>query len=383
MSYFNNLLNSYNTVNQGLGNTMQTIGQTQLDFMADPLSYMQSGYNALTGQKDPNAMQFTQWQNQGFNPAWNTSYTRYTPAVADATSVNYNVGDQFQSILGQAMDTSQQFLDPTSDYYKTQRGILGEQTGQLAGQTTAQQDAMLASRGVGSGAIRNIMGNQAQSTAGQDVRTGLTQMQNQGAGLGLQALGQAGQMSGQQEQMMLQQALANQNAQNQFALANMQSQNQANQFNTQNQLQNQQWNLGNQMNWAGNQQANQFAANQFNASQWNQNLLQNAQNQANFYNNLIGGTMNLVGSGFSAGSSVASAMAPAMMAASDIRLKENIKKVGKLDNGLPVYSFNYINDSMPMIGLMAQDVEKVHPDAVKEINGYKHVNYNKAIEEVV
>lgn len=332
-------------------------------------------YNTITGQADPNNMQTANWQNQAFNPGWNTGYAGYTPATADATMVDYGMGDQFQNILTQAMDTSQQFLDPTSDYYKTQRGILGEQTGQLAGQTTAQQNAMLASRGIGSGGIRGIMGNQAQAQAGADVRGGLIGMQQQGAGLGLQALGQAGQMSTQQEQMMLEQALANQSAQNQYGLANMLATNEGGQFNVSNQLQNQQWNLGNQMNWQGNQQANQFAANQFNASQANQTYLQNMQNQSQFWNSMIGGGMNMAGNLVSA--------APAAMMASDIRLKENINKIGKLDNGLPVYSFNYKNNKTPTIGLMAQDVEKVHPHAVKEINGYKHVNYNEAVKEVL
>jgi hypothetical protein len=54
-------------------------------------------------------------------------------------------------------------------------------------------------------------------------------------------------------------------------------------------------------------------------------------------------------------------------AASDINVKENISQVGMLDNGLPVYLFNYKGDNTPQIGLMAQDVEKVNKDAVTEI----------------
>lgn len=64
---------------------------------------------------------------------------------------------------------------------------------------------------------------------------------------------------------------------------------------------------------------------------------------------------------------------------SDIRIKENITKVGQLDNGLPVYIFNYKTDpdGIPQIGLMAQDVEKIAPDAVTEINGVKHIYYER------
>jgi len=67
-------------------------------------------------------------------------------------------------------------------------------------------------------------------------------------------------------------------------------------------------------------------------------------------------------------------------AASDINVKENISQVGILDNGLPVYLFNYKGNNTPQIGLMAQDVEKVNKDAVKEIDGIKHVYYTKAVK---
>ncbi len=61
---------------------------------------------------------------------------------------------------------------------------------------------------------------------------------------------------------------------------------------------------------------------------------------------------------------------------SDRRLKENIKPVGKLDNGLTVYSYNYKWDKTPTIGVMADEVEKVNPAAVLEhASGFKMVNY--------
>ena len=61
----------------------------------------------------------------------------------------------------------------------------------------------------------------------------------------------------------------------------------------------------------------------------------------------------------------------------DIRAKENIRKIGMFDNGLPVYSFNYIGDDTPQINVMAQDVELLYPDAVVEIDGMKHVIMEK------
>lgn len=62
---------------------------------------------------------------------------------------------------------------------------------------------------------------------------------------------------------------------------------------------------------------------------------------------------------------------------SDRRLKKNIKHVGKMDNGLNIYSYEYIWGGPTQIGVMAQEVEKINPDAVFEVNGYKAVKYDR------
>lgn len=71
--------------------------------------------------------------------------------------------------------------------------------------------------------------------------------------------------------------------------------------------------------------------------------------------------------------------------ASDIRTKENIKKVGKLTNGLNVYQYEYkpeFKDSPYAghgvhIGVMAHEVEKTIPEAVFTTEyGYKAVDYS-------
>jgi len=71
---------------------------------------------------------------------------------------------------------------------------------------------------------------------------------------------------------------------------------------------------------------------------------------------------------------------------SDIQIKQNITQIGRLDNGLPLYSFEYkpqFQDECGhgfRIGVMAQDVEKVIPDAVSvHANGYKMVDYGKVL----
>lgn len=63
---------------------------------------------------------------------------------------------------------------------------------------------------------------------------------------------------------------------------------------------------------------------------------------------------------------------------SDARIKENIATIGALNDGLPVYSYNYIGDPVPRIGLMAQDVELRTPGAVHEVGGIKTVDYEHA-----
>ncbi len=62
------------------------------------------------------------------------------------------------------------------------------------------------------------------------------------------------------------------------------------------------------------------------------------------------------------------------VALSDIRAKESIERIGTV-RGFPLYHFRYRGDDEIRTGLMAQDVEKVRPDAVIEIDGLKHIDY--------
>ncbi|MCV0371716.1 tail fiber domain-containing protein [Filomicrobium sp.] len=66
---------------------------------------------------------------------------------------------------------------------------------------------------------------------------------------------------------------------------------------------------------------------------------------------------------------------------SDERAKENIEPVGELADGQPVYAFTYKDDPTQTthVGLMAQNVEKTHPEAVHELpGGLKGVDYGEA-----
>jgi hypothetical protein len=74
----------------------------------------------------------------------------------------------------------------------------------------------------------------------------------------------------------------------------------------------------------------------------------------------------------------------AAIMACDPRMKENIKPIGVMDNGLTLYSFEYKDEFKKHklagdgihIGVMADEVEKVYPYAVTTLDdGYKVVDY--------
>jgi hypothetical protein len=64
----------------------------------------------------------------------------------------------------------------------------------------------------------------------------------------------------------------------------------------------------------------------------------------------------------------------ALMAFSDRRLKTDIERIGTYESGLPKYKFKYIWGE-ESTGAMADEVEKMLPEAVGECAGYKTVNY--------
>ena len=73
----------------------------------------------------------------------------------------------------------------------------------------------------------------------------------------------------------------------------------------------------------------------------------------------------------------------AAMMFSDKRAKENIEPVGHLNDGQKIYKYNYKGDPHTQIGLIAQEVERKHPEAVGESNGLKTVNYDLATRNAV
>ena len=284
---------------------------------------------------------------------------------------------------GQANRAAQQFGEQAS-------AALGQQQYAQslgAGQQLANIGNTLYGQNLGQGQALAGLGQQqyaqglgaAQAQAGlvgQDYQMGAQQAgMQQSAAQGL--FGQAAQQAG------LQQSAAQNVYNNNSQQAQFQSQMGQNQYNMGNQtgmnlanlgLQEQQALLqGNQAALAGGQliQQTQQAQDQ---AQYNQFLQQQGYpfQVAQYLANIAEGTGALSGS-----TTTSTQPAPFF---SDRRLKEDIKKLGKTDDGLPIYKFKYKGDPSEQthIGFMADEVEKKHPEAVGESQGFKTVDYDKA-----
>lgn len=94
----------------------------------------------------------------------------------------------------------------------------------------------------------------------------------------------------------------------------------------------------------------------------NQNFAQrqaNHQQEMGQWNSTIGG---LFGMG-------AAALGNPAFRFSDARLKADIRRVGTTDGGLPIYVYRYKAGGPMQMGVMAQDVAQVRPDAVADMGG--------------
>ncbi len=110
------------------------------------------------------------------------------------------------------------------------------------------------------------------------------------------------------------------------------------------------------------------------ASQYGQNYADTVTNQANMNmaQNIAGrnrssqNLWNTIGAGIGIGGLVMS----------DRRVKKNIEKIGEWKD-YNVYSFEYLWDNIKRVGVMAQEVLKIKPEAVVDSNGYLAVNYGE------
>jgi hypothetical protein len=63
---------------------------------------------------------------------------------------------------------------------------------------------------------------------------------------------------------------------------------------------------------------------------------------------------------------------------SDVRLKHDIAVIGHFDNGIGFYRFAYNGSAKLYVGVMAQEVQMVRPDAVRRgRDGYLRVFYDR------
>ena len=75
---------------------------------------------------------------------------------------------------------------------------------------------------------------------------------------------------------------------------------------------------------------------------------------------------------------VAAVVVAAVGRRSDIKLKYDITLLGYLDDGLGFYRFSYNGGNKAYVGVMAQDVQSVMPEAVvRGRDGYLRVDYEK------
>lgn len=97
-------------------------------------------------------------------------------------------------------------------------------------------------------------------------------------------------------------------------------------------------------------------------------LVQNNYNQAmQSHNNFIGGLFGAIGAG-----------AGLAATASDVRLKEDIKRIGRTEGGLPIYTYRYKGEDKVQMGVMAQEVDAMQPEASgPDWNGYRTVYYSE------
>jgi hypothetical protein len=67
-----------------------------------------------------------------------------------------------------------------------------------------------------------------------------------------------------------------------------------------------------------------------------------------------------------------------MMMDSDARLKTRVERAGASPSGLPIYKFEYIWGGPIRVGVMAQDLLRLRPDAVHKTGlGFYRVDYSR------
>jgi hypothetical protein len=64
-----------------------------------------------------------------------------------------------------------------------------------------------------------------------------------------------------------------------------------------------------------------------------------------------------------------------MFMMSDRRVKTDVRRIGRHSKGFGIYRYRFIGESLPRVGVMAQEVRRYVPDAVRSFRGVLMVNY--------
>jgi hypothetical protein len=311
-----------------------------------------------------NNLQNNLFGNNTFGNTGSSSTKPILPNIADYTTdsnswtATQTLSPEQQSILNKTNSLNSGLMDTANMGLNYAQGVMSKPGVDLNG---------LPQVGINPGeAYQDAIMRRLQPQIDRENTMSDAQLANQGIAQGTEAYKNAKTLLGQNQNDRLTSAVtggfntglaANQNAFQQQSYNQMQPINVINALRTGSQVQN--------PNFVGvPQQANTQGPDLLGATTNKYNAQLGASNASNAASsNFMGGLMGLGGAIFS-----------------DINLKENIKKVGSLDNGLNLYSYNYKDGfDLPtgrQVGVMAQEVEKVIPEAVTEVNGYKAVRYD-------
>ena len=357
---------------QGLGQQMfgnaQTVGQN-----VAALGQQQFGQQAAQAAQSGQLSQ--QLYSQGMGAAQQQAALGQQQ-FGQNQAVAQGLGAMGSQVFGQQNQTGQNLAALGNQQYTQGMGLgqaqqgLGQQLfGQ--GQATAQQQAALGSQLFGQG-----------TTAAQQQAALGNQLYTQGMGLGQAQQGLGQQVYGQGLSSSQQQAALGQQQFNQGNAASQQLQGLGQGlFGMGSSASQQLANLGSGAQAASLQGAqSQLAAGQV-QQQTQQAGLQALYNQflqqqsypfqtAQFLANIAEGT------GALSGQTTTTTQPGGFF--SDERLKEDVRPIGKTNDGQTIYSYRYKGDHRTQMGLLAGEVEKKHPDAVGLAGGYKTVDYAKA-----
>lgn len=307
---------------------------------------------------------FSPQQQQGMQQVQDAS-TAYQPFLNAATGYtqqatqpwNAQTAQQYMSPYAQAA------LQPQVQALQLQQAQQQQRTNNQATQAGAFGDAR---QGVETG-INNFNAN--QQLAGLEAQ-GMNTAYNSGLGAYQQQQQILGNAGSQMANIGNQATTLGQQAGN----ANFQAGTQQQQLNQQ-QLTEAYQNFQNQQNWPQNQLYIRESA--LSNAPYNNTVYQSLAPTSSSASNLgaFSTIAGLLGGGGSGGNNNpwGSAANP-----SDIRFKKNIVYIGKTPKGIPLYEFNYKWDDKLHVGVLAQQVEEIIPEAViANDNGFLFVDYRR------